>query len=316
MDRRTFIWEYNEVEETAALDIEEQVISSSKPRFTRQDDAPTPPDGEDKDIFWPEEEILRSHKAGITGQYKWRRETKEYLGYKDQRQRKAIDWANLMRWPNGNICFPLRFKTRDVTSEEAKQYVADFVAQGGVINICPPKQSKYVFSKVGAKHADALRKRAYRGDKEAQEELAWFRHRALPKPYVPDQELACDAHSIRSNIPWDFEDGFIDRLGLKPLLGDTLQEDYHHDDCDDGPGYKPSYSEHDLVKPDYTQSLNRLFGREVDEGRLTKDGLEHSAKIMRCPGEAQTVKATWKAFSPTWNAALAGERRDRRKRPV
>jgi hypothetical protein len=128
----------------------------------------------------------------------------------------------------------------------------------------------------------------------------------LPKPYVPKQELACDPDSIRSNISWDFEDKFLDRLEQKHVLwGDTIQEDYADDGCADGETFKPSVWLHDLVRPDYTQSLNRAFGQEVDEARLTKEALKGANKRLR---------KAWRDFEPTWTASLRAGRRGK-KRP-
>ena len=178
--------------------------------------------------------------------------------------------------------------------------VTKWLEAGGQVKSLPPRLRKYVLSEFGKKHSDKLRKRAERGDKEAQEDLDWFRYRALPKPYVPKKELASEAHSIKSNTPWDFEDRFIDSLGLdedgykqEALLGDTFYETYDDDYCSDGETYKTSASTHDLVRPNYTQSLNRLFGQEVDERALTKESLQRRDRRL---------KKAWEAFSPTWNA--------------
>ncbi len=304
-----------------------------------------------EEVYWPEEkrELPPLDKPGVTGQYRWFREVKEFLGHKDPRDGTDIDWANVMRWPNGNICFPLPKKSKYMSASPGD--VDEFVAQGGVIKTL----LKYKFSKVsknwtklnglprivysqredalfGQKYVDALRKRAKK-DPKAQDDLDWFRYRALPMPYVPKEELACEAHSIRSNIPWDFEDRFLDSLGEEPILGDFIEEDYADDCCSDET-FRPSIWVHDLVKPDFTQSLNRLFGQEVDERRLTKESLGKRPVPIGDDGNDAVVKYrwikaderlrdAWKAFGPTWNGALAGIRRERqtaraqplRKRP-
>jgi hypothetical protein len=172
---------------------------------------------------------------------------------------------------------------------------------------------------------------------EAQRDLDWFKYRALRQPFVPKQELAHDAHRRRSNNVWDYEDKAITKIdaiakinqqkasipdyvlshiGQFELLGDTFANDYDHDYCSDEE-YSPSHSEHDLVRPDFTNSLNRLFGREVDEKELTKESLgkkyvladdEEGKTYKQVKADKDLVKA-WDAFGATFSKVLRLERK-------
>jgi hypothetical protein len=224
--------------------------------------------------------------------------------------------------------------------------IESYLAMGGTITGLPMTGRKYVFGQAAAKHSEVLRKRAARGKRydgilgniiagriflqlttkdeaqgkskcDAEEELAWLRQRALPKPYVPIEELAHHPHSIRSNTPWDFEDRFLGKLDLSRTQddcaitwGDTFFEIYDHDDMGiiselpQGPeGYKQSATVHRLVLPDYVQSLDRLFGREVDDKRLNAD----SHRDCRT---AKELRQVWKHYKVAWREILSELRKE------
>jgi len=155
---------------------------------------------------------------------------------------------------------------------------------------------------------------------DAQHELDWWRYRALPKPYVPIRQLAHDPHSIRSNIPFDYEDRFLSNLEeCIPMWGDTF-EDVDHE-FDEAERDSPSHDVFSLVAPDFTNELDRLFGQEVDEKKLLDDGLENarSRDAIHEYTEAErenlrkimgTVRKEWKDFGHAWWETISKLRKE------
>lgn len=228
-----------------------------------------------------------------------------------------------------------RADERDRLNRELSKYITRFGYSGSITTLPKYEFSKHitkkpgkvvrntwrrlnglpriVFSPAGAKYVDKHRKRASRGDKEAQAELEWFRHRALPRPYVPTGDRRCHPHSIRAPyFDWRFESRFLVRALAKrnehkELWGEAYFETYDDDNmgimserADGSRGYKPSASVHDLVRPGYTNSLDRLFGQETNHRRLNKETLQGR----------EDYAATWNAFLKELRLQEAKERKE------
>ncbi len=213
----------------------------------------------------------------------------------------------------------------------------EYLAQGGEVTYCRAYLRKYVFSTEGLAHAEKLAKRVKRGlapsdvqagriflgliskdeakensKKEAQQELTWWRHRAMPKQYEPKGDKRCDPHSIRSNTS-DYEDRFLDRVGIREegsegeLLDDVLTDEYGHDymEFEEGnTGHKPSVKVHALVAPDITNSLDRLFGQEMYPEEASLDGA--SAELTeRWNAELELKRRKDKKEREAWRKLIA-----------